>query len=115
MKEEITDTTLTALKFYSDALDHDDLTKKEISEAIELIEKERPRKCLLKVGDTVLWKGSWGRDEEKEAVIDRIEANCINKEGDEVDSIEWNKVNDDSVVVDLKNGHWAYGSHIRRK
>ena len=70
---------------------------------------------MLKIGDTVLWKGGFGSDGEKEAVVEYIEANCVNKSGDEVDSVEWDKVKGRSLIVSLDNGHWAYGEQIRKK
>ena len=70
---------------------------------------------MLKVGDTVLWKGGWGRDAEKEAVVERIEVNCVSKSGAEVEEVNWSEVNDRSVVVDLNTGNWAYGENIRKK
>ena len=70
---------------------------------------------VLNVGDTVLWKNSWGQDAEKEAVVERIEVNCVDKSGYEVDSVDWSEVKDRSVMVDLNTGNWAYGNQIRKK
>jgi hypothetical protein len=67
----------------------------------------------IKVGDTVNWSGSWGRDPVKEATVVGIEL-CEApgmKEGESVDSIT---VEDkDRCVFDLSNGHWAYGTQIQ--
>jgi hypothetical protein len=70
---------------------------------------------VLNVGDTVLWKGGWGNDAEKEAVVEHIEVNCTGKYGTEADSVDWSEVIDRSVMVDLSNGKWAYGNQIRKK
>jgi len=70
---------------------------------------------VLNVGDKVLWKGTFGMDDEKEVTVEYIEANCVNKSGDEVDSVEWSQVKDRTVIVSLTNGHWAYGNQIRKK
>lgn len=66
----------------------------------------------LKKGDTVIWRGSWGRDIPQEAIVDCIEVNCEVGYGIEVNSVHWSNVNDRSVVVDLNNGHWAYGFQL---
>lgn len=64
---------------------------------------------ILKVGDTVLWKGSWGQDLEKNAVVLKIEVgdHCTS-----IDEIPWSQTNDRSIVVILDNGSWAYGNQI---
>jgi len=64
----------------------------------------------LKVGDEVIWRGSWGKDLPKEVKVNCIEINDIN-----VSSIGWDKVDSRDVVVDLDNGHWAYGFQIAKK
>jgi len=90
-------------------------------ESIEVLERKLKaiKKVLqddvLKVGDTVLWKGGWGQDAEKEVIVKRIEVDCVDKNGDEVDSVEWSKVKDRTLVVDLDNGKWSYGENIRKK
>lgn len=68
----------------------------------------------LKLGDKVIWKGSWGRDEAKVATVTRIE---IVKKGQKEDGVlvaqvPWGIVQD-FVVVGLDNGHWAYGYQIK--
>ena len=64
----------------------------------------------LKLGDEVIWRGSWGKDLPKEVKVTCIEINDIN-----VSSIGWDKVESRDVVVDLDNGHWAYGFQIAKK
>jgi hypothetical protein len=70
---------------------------------------------LLKVGDTVVWKGAWGSQEPLDAEVESIEINCENKCGDSAEFVKWNKVHDRSVIVSLTNGHWAYGNQITQK
>ena len=71
---------------------------------------------VLKVGDTVSWRGAWGRDLPKDAVVGSIEVNCINKSGTNVEEVDWEFVNDRSVIVDFSdNNHWAYGNQISKK
>ena len=70
----------------------------------------------LKVGDIVNWKGAWGSQSSKDAVVDGIEINCINKyDGENVDEVNWRKVNNRSTIISLNNGHWAYGTQITEK
>ena len=68
----------------------------------------------LKIGDEVSWKGAWGSQASKRAVVTEIEVTNGGKYGDEVNSVEWTKVRDRNVVVTLDNGHWAYGEQISR-
>jgi len=68
----------------------------------------------LKVGDTVLWRGGFGSDAPKKAVVEGIEITNGGKYGDPVDEVGWEKVYDRNVTVDLNNGHWAYASQIKR-
>ena len=68
----------------------------------------------LKIGDEVRWKGAWGSQASKIAVVTEIEVTNGGKYGDEVNSVEWNKVRDRDVVVTLDNGHWAYGGQISK-
>ena len=68
----------------------------------------------LKIGDEVSWRGAWGSQASKRAVVTEIEVTNGGKYGDEVNSVEWTKVRDRNVVVTLDNGHWAYGEQISR-
>lgn len=71
-------------------------------------------KGILKVGDKVSWRGTWGTDAPQEVIVDAIEANCNGtKEGTPVESIEWDEVTRENVVVTLSNNHWAYGNQIK--
>ena len=68
----------------------------------------------LKIGDEVSWRGAWGSQASKIAVVTEIEVTNGGKYGDAVNSVEWSKVYDRNVVVTLDNGHWAYGEQISR-
>ena len=68
----------------------------------------------LKVGVKVMWSGAWGRQAPVETVVTAIEKDCEGKQGTEVDFVDWNNCEDDSVIVTLDNGHWAYGYQIKR-
>ena len=68
----------------------------------------------LKIGDEVSWKGAWGSQASKNAVVTEIEVTNGGKYGRAVNSIEWTRVRDRNVVVTLDNGHWAYGEQISK-
>lgn len=67
----------------------------------------------LKIGDKVLWRGGFGSDPAKVAIIESIEVTNGGKYGNQVDEIDWSKVKGRDVVVDLVEGNWAYGEQIR--
>ena len=67
----------------------------------------------LKIGDKVIWRGGFGSDSPKEATVNGIEITNGGKYGRSVDEVDWSKVVDRNVTVDLDNGHWAYASQIR--
>ena len=66
----------------------------------------------LKVGDTVLCRGRFGRESAQPVTITHLEL-CV-EEGDKwgvpVDELPWSAK--DRAVVNLDNGTWAYGSQI---
>jgi hypothetical protein len=70
---------------------------------------------MLKVGDSVMWRGAWGTQPAKKVKITGIE---ICKEGDkcgrQVDEVSWDKVDSRRIVLDLDNGHWSYGTQISK-
>ena len=70
---------------------------------------------MLKIGDKVNWRGSWGKQPAKEATVRGIEIGCVGKVGHNVPNVHWELVKDESVMVDLDNGHWAYGYQISKK
>ena len=66
----------------------------------------------LKVGDKVLWRGSWGAESPVKVTvisIDRVSPG--EKYGEPVDSMDWDEV-PRYAVVSLDNGHWAYGQQL---
>jgi hypothetical protein len=68
----------------------------------------------LKIGDTVLWRGGFGADPFRKVTVEEIEITNGGKYGNQVDSVEWSKVQDRYLVVTLDNGHWAYAYQIKR-
>lgn len=71
-------------------------------------------KDTLKIGDTVLWRGGFGSETARLAVVEGIEITGGYKYGDSVDEVPWSEVYDRNVTVDLENGHWAYAEQIRK-
>ena len=67
----------------------------------------------LKVGDTVSWRGAWGNQASSLARVKSIDlVEPGEKHGyQSVEEVDWSRVPTE-VVVDLDNGHWAYGRHI---
>lgn len=65
---------------------------------------------VLSVGDTVEWRGSFGRGLPALAQVTGIVVG--GKGGTNVPAVPWSAVEDREVVVDLSNGHWAYGFQI---
>lgn len=67
----------------------------------------------LRVGDKVIWRGGWGKDEPKEAIIREIVI-CKPglKYGRNVSEIEWDVIDGRNIIVDLTNGSWAYGNQL---
>ena len=69
---------------------------------------------ILRIGDKVSWRGAWGSHDAVIAIVEGIEINCKGKEGYPVDEVSWEEVKRGGVVVDLSNGHWAYGYQITK-
>ncbi len=70
----------------------------------------------VKVGQTVNWKGGFGTEPVKEAKI-TVMTLCAKgqKFGREVKSADWDTVlgkNKMQIIVELENGHWAYGNQL---
>jgi hypothetical protein len=68
---------------------------------------------MMKVGDTVMWRGGFGMDPPCQAVIEQInrtEQRRSKRDGESVDQIEW--ANKDYALVTLTNGSWAYGEQL---
>jgi len=70
----------------------------------------------LIVGDHVHWKGGWGSEPEKEVVVTGIQINFEpgEKEGYDVEEVDWDRVVGRDAIVDLNNGHWAWAFQISR-
>ena len=66
----------------------------------------------LSIGDTVNWKGCFGMDAPRSAVVQGITITGGGKYGDNVNSVDWSVVYGRNVVVDLTNGRWAYAEQI---
>ena len=69
---------------------------------------------VLKIGDKVWWRGGFGSEPAKLAVVEGIEITGGYKYGDSVDEVPWSEVYDRNVTVDLDNDHWAYAEQISR-
>jgi len=70
---------------------------------------------ILKVGDKVMWRGAWGKETPKEAVVTEMALCAVGeKYGKPISSAKWSTVENEKVVVDLDNGHWAYGYQLDR-
>tara|TARA_A100001011_G_scaffold394811_2_gene488105 strand:- start:5647 stop:5901 length:255 start_codon:yes stop_codon:yes gene_type:complete len=69
---------------------------------------------ILKIGDKVAWRGSWGSGPLQEATVESITVTDYPREkyGDDRDKADWDLVRLNRVCVSLDNGHWAYGSQI---
>ena len=69
---------------------------------------------IVKIGDTVVWRGSWGQDAPKHVKVTGLTVTEFprEKDGISVDEAYWLHVNQNRVIFDLDNGHWAYGSQI---
>lgn len=71
---------------------------------------------ILRVGDTVMWKGAFGTQPPVEAKIVGMEWCQLGvKNGIRTSNIDWGKANSRQLVVDLDNGHWAYGTQLSKK
>ena len=66
----------------------------------------------LKTGMEVLYRGSWGHDAPKVATIESIELceNEYEKYGELTSEVSVRDIR--RCVVDLSDGHWAYGYQI---
>jgi hypothetical protein len=71
----------------------------------------------LKIGDTVIWRGAWGKAEPIEAKVKEIQLNDSNgsDNGKNVNSVEWSQVTEKKVIVTLENNLWAWAFQISEK
>jgi hypothetical protein len=68
----------------------------------------------LKVGDKVMWRGAWGTEPAKEVTVESMQQ-CPqgSKYGKDIKSANWTVVmGSRKILVDLDNGHWAYGNQL---
>jgi hypothetical protein len=68
----------------------------------------------LKVGDKVMWRGSWGKDIAKKTTVTDIDVwNGTDLEN--AKEADWELVSGGrEVVVSLSNGFWAYGFQLSK-
>jgi len=72
-------------------------------------------KQYLKIGEMVMWSGSWGTEPSRPAIVTHIELTSGLDKYDsrgEYQEVDWVLCNDRRVIVDLANGHWAYGYQL---
>lgn len=67
---------------------------------------------IIKIGDTIRWRGAFGYDDPKTAKIIYLEL-CENEHEKYGVPVEFISIKDKNrTIFDLDNGHWAYGSQI---
>jgi|TARA_Y100000310_G_C20526284_1_gene736210 hypothetical protein len=68
----------------------------------------------VKIGDTVVWRGSWGRDAPVKAKVIAMDITeeVRSKYGEPVEEAPWFLVKENRVIFHLDNERWAYGSQI---
>jgi hypothetical protein len=90
---------------------------KPTKEEIAFLKKRRKEAVepVLRIGDMVMWRGAWGSEPAKVAKVTGIEVCAVGtKNGMSVSNAKWTTVKSGkkTIVVDLDNGHWAYGSQL---
>lgn len=79
---------------------------------------QESKKDILSIGDTVSWKGHGGVDTPHNVnvlcIIITPKGGSDRKMGTPVDSIEWDKLIGENVLVGISDGLWAYGSKINK-
>lgn len=88
-----------------------EMTTKRASKRSQKLIENNPE--ILKIGDKVLWSGSWGTSAPELVAVTGISIGS-KEEDNPVDFVEWSKIGA-GVVVDLDNFHWAYGYQISRQ
>lgn len=68
----------------------------------------------VKIGDTVKWRGGFGMDAPRSAVVAGLSITDYPREkyGEEVDEVDSSLIDQNRVLFDLENGHWAYSDQI---
>ena len=67
---------------------------------------------MIRVGDTVIWRGSWGKDAPIPAKIVSMELCEHEREKYGIAVSEAHDIDKNRLVVSLDNGHWAYGMQL---
>lgn len=73
---------------------------------------------VVRVGDTVLWKGCFGMDAEREVEVTGMEVTEYPRDkggfqANEVREVPWSLVLENKVIFTLSTGNWAYSEQIR--
>lgn len=66
---------------------------------------------MIKIGDAVKWRGAFGCDPEKDAIVESIEY-CPNGGKYGIPRTQIPEILKDKCVFVLTNGHWAKGRQI---
>ena len=71
----------------------------------------------VKIGDTVVWRGSWGSDASVKAKVTAMDITeeVRSKYGEPVGEVPWFLVKENRVIFHLDNERWAYGSQITQE
>ena len=69
---------------------------------------------MLKIGDKVWWRGCFGTDAPKVAIVGEMEVTKAPREkyGERVTEVDWSVVKANRVVFTLTNGSWSYSDQI---
>ena len=100
-------------------IDTHNASREEVKELLDYLDDQswdwgHDDRDILKIGDTVNWRGCFGSDPKKPAVIEHIEITGGGKYGTPVKQVSWEEVYDRNLVVTLENGHWAYAEQISK-
>ena len=78
------------------------------------INKENVLSNVLKVGDKVSWRGSFGSADPVEVTVTSLEVTDYprDKHGKDVDGVTWDLVKENRVTFGLSSGNWAYADQI---
>ena len=77
------------------------------------VETEIKPQPTLKIGDKVMWRGSWGKDAPQKTNIESIELTPYigcKDDGEPIQSMT--KDNYERCLITLTNDHWCYGYQI---
>lgn len=65
---------------------------------------------VLHAGDRVSVSTSWGDG----PIEEHTAIGIFTRDSDELPEVAWARLTDRSIVVDLDDGHWAYGYQLQR-